>query len=333
MNIYIVSPNKIWGGAAAANVAIAEMLSKDNVVYYNDEYFELDKHGVIYDNYPTHQLKDSNRFVEYLIEKKIDSVLWGVASILPYYMKASKKLHKLGIRQSVLFHSLAIDNSLKGKLMEFLITLSVRYVNHLVFVSKYTDKSWSKYLLIRNHPSHHVIYNPVNIHDYNIHQNDSSNRLGFVGRFSPEKQPDLFGKLASISSDLKCIAWGDGPLLSSISSLYPNVSYMGHSTNQSEIYNSFDILVMTSAFENCPMVILEARSFGIPCVVPQVGGIPEIVIDGFNGALYNNYDIKTILESVEKIQKNYRCYSANCLKTISDFSYDFLYDKWLSILS
>jgi hypothetical protein len=45
------------------------------------------------------------------------------------------------------------------------------------------------------------------------------------------------------------------------------VRWNGFSSNKAQIYNSFDVLVHLSRLENQPLVILEAMSAGIPCVL------------------------------------------------------------------
>ncbi len=47
----------------------------------------------------------------------------------------------------------------------------------------------------------------------------------------------------------------------------------------------FDLLVNVSSSEGLPVSIMEAISFGIPCVGTDVGGTKEIVIDGVTGKL------------------------------------------------
>lgn len=335
MNIYIISPNKIWGGAATANLSIAEMLAAGNTVYYNDEYFPLAHPHVIYDDYPTHQTKDSFRLVQHLFQLKIDVVIWGVAMVLPFYQKASVMLHKHGVVQILMFHSLAIDSSLKGKLMEWLVAISVHHIDHLVFVSHFTDKSWSnKYWWIRFHKNHHVIYNPIRL-DVQLQDLAQVNptRIGFVGRFSPEKQPELFARLSQEDEKNSYIAWGDGVLLADLRNRYPRVTFKGQSMNQNAIYESFDILVLTSRFENCPMVILEARRRGIPCVAPRVGGIPEIVTHGIDGMLYDGYNLQSIHQSIKQIQTFYYTFSIHCLQSVQHYSYHTLYPEWIALLS
>lgn len=322
----------IWGGAATANMAIAQMLAKSHRVYYNDEYNRVMIENVLYDDFLTHQTKDSKKLIEHILSLNIDFVIWGISMNLPYFRKATRILHKKGVRQCVLFHSLTINDNVKGRLMEMLTAFSLKYIDHLVFVSRYTDVSWSsKYRAIRNHPNHHVIYNPIATGDESSCKK-SCHRIGFVGRFSEEKQPELFAQLSVCDDANSYIAWGDGPLRAELMKKYPKVDFRGLSSDQKEIYDSLDILVMTSTFENCPMVILEAWKYGIPCVVPDVGGIPEIVKDGYSGMLYNEYSLATIHHCIGMIQKEYVQYSANCKQTVENFSYDNLYERWNDIL-
>lgn len=331
MNIYIISPNPIWGGAATANMSIAEMLAQSHNVYYNDEYNRVDIPGVIYDAYPTHKLKDSRKLEAYIEEKKINVVIWGIAMNIPYYRNAIKALNRKGIVSCVLFHSLSIARNLKGLLMEWLIAHSLKYVEHLIFVSNYTNESWSKYKLIRNHPNHHVIYNPILVD--NSYERAYKNRIGFVGRFSQEKQPEVFCKLSELDGKNKYIAWGNGPLLNELRCKYRKVEFKGQSFSQKDIYESFDILIMTSIFENCPMVILEAWKYGIPCIVPAVGGIPEIVVDGQSGCLYKDYAEESLLSCINNIQDNYAQYSKKSIKEVQKFSYDRILASWNKILN
>lgn len=83
-----------------------------------------------------------------------------------------------------------------------------------------------------------------------------------------------------------------------------------------EIFDQSDILVVPSIYENCPITILEAMSSGKIVVASNVGGIPEIISDGYNGFLFecgNYLQLAAILSDIidgnvdiPKIQNNAR---------------------------
>lgn len=49
------------------------------------------------------------------------------------------------------------------------------------------------------------------------------------------------------------------------------------------IMSLLDLLVLPSKMEGLPMSLIEALSYGIPILATKVGGIPEILRDGYNG--------------------------------------------------
>ena len=81
--------------------------------------------------------------------------------------------------------------------------------------------------------------------------------------------------------------FGDGPLMSKLTTLIQNsptnltIRLWGQTPNERILVyyteNPIDLFINTSSSEGVPVSIMEAQSFGIPVIAPQVGGIPEIV--------------------------------------------------------
>ena len=65
-----------------------------------------------------------------------------------------------------------------------------------------------------------------------------------------------------------------------------------------------DIFVLPSYAEGMPMSILEAMSYAIPVVATNVGGIPELVIDGEAGSLTNPGDLDALYDKISFLIQN-----------------------------
>jgi len=74
------------------------------------------------------------------------------------------------------------------------------------------------------------------------------------------------------------------------------------------VLSAFDVFVITSFAEGVPTVILEAMSIGLPIVSTSVGSIPEIVIEGKNGFLYDFGDSSMAIEKIKYLFKNRKNY-------------------------
>jgi glycosyltransferase involved in cell wall biosynthesis len=101
-----------------------------------------------------------------------------------------------------------------------------------------------------------------------------------------------------------------------------------------EFYRKTQLVVNLSIpdlwVETFGLTLLEAMSYGIPVIAPPVGGVSELVIDGYNGYSADSRDIKSVADKVTEVfsdRKKYSELSANARKKASEFKYDEMIDK------
>lgn len=76
---------------------------------------------------------------------------------------------------------------------------------------------------------------------------------------------------------------------------------------------SGDFLVLSSNYENMPVVILEALACGLPVVSTKVGGIAEIINDT-NGILVPARDQEALKKALKQMCMTYKSYNAEALR-------------------
>jgi len=87
----------------------------------------------------------------------------------------------------------------------------------------------------------------------------------------------------------------------------PRIFSIPHANNETELaqaYSTLDIFLYTPIADNCPLVVLEALSCGIPIVTFNTGGVPELVRDGLYGYVTEYKNIMEIVQAVERLAAN-----------------------------
>lgn len=80
--------------------------------------------------------------------------------------------------------------------------------------------------------------------------------------------------------------------------LKENVIFYGLSNNVPELLSDMDIYVQPSRSEGIGIALMEAASQKLPLIGSNIGGIPEIIIDGHNGFLFPVEDSETLAEKL-----------------------------------
>lgn len=105
---------------------------------------------------------------------------------------------------------------------------------------------------------------------------------------------DAFSMIKKRIPDMRLLLIGDGPERKSVEEYcnknHIEVEFTGKlkDINIAMYLNKALAFFLTSASENAPISLLEAAACGVPQFATDVGGIPEIVIDGHTGYLFKD---------------------------------------------
>ncbi len=83
-----------------------------------------------------------------------------------------------------------------------------------------------------------------------------------------------------------------------------NIPHINDESELAQAYSALDIFLYTPIADNCPLVILEALSCGIPIVTFDTGGIPELVRDGQEGFVTSRYNQHDVVEALKALVSN-----------------------------
>jgi glycosyltransferase involved in cell wall biosynthesis len=118
--------------------------------------------------------------------------------------------------------------------------------------------------------------------------------IGFSGRLSPEKAPEVFLEIAKLCQgvpNLRFVMTGGGPMREDINTLVQklpsNVRFdcVGIVDDVKLYLALYDVLVLPSRLDGRPVIVLEALASGLPVIASRVGGLPEMIEDDYNGYL------------------------------------------------
>ncbi len=152
-------------------------------------------------------------------------------------------------------------------------------------------------------------------------------QIAFAGRFSFEKGPDIFCKIANRLPMLHFAMYGDGPMYAQVKqSKLKNVDLIGHVDTMHDHWKNIKLLCITSREEGLPLVALEALARGIPVISFDVGGLANVVFNDKTGWLVPPLDEYTFVNRIE-----FACQLNNkATNDISIFSKKFIKNKYSS---
>ena len=195
---------------------------------------------------------------------------------------------------------------------EAIISVSESYIYESRFLGKYRDK------II-------MIPNGLNLEDFDIPYSKEEcrdllkldkekNIILFVGSLHPLKGPHILlkaiPKIIKENKDILFVFVGSGDInkykkLSEELRVKECIKFVGYVDRDKPLYyKASDIFVLPSLSESFGIVNLEAMACGVPVVASKVGGIPDVVKDGWNGLLVPPGDSEALANAIIYLLEN-----------------------------
>lgn len=234
-------------------------------------------------------------------------------------------------------------NNWGSRIFPYLRKFAAKHSDAMVVL---TEKDKSNYLSnIKTKRPIYIIPNPVEQHIYSY--NSESKIILSAGLLLPikgyDKAIEVASKVLPRHPDWKWVICGDGPEKNHLEHLIEKyhlqgqVVLLGTVNDMEEQYKKAAIYVMTSKMEGLPMVLLEAKSWGLPIISFDImTGPSDIIQDGLNGYLVEADNIEKMVVKLEQLIADDTLrekFSQNASVGIDKFEFNNVILKWKEILS
>lgn len=255
-------------------------------------------------------LNKKNNWINYKLKKKLITSINSSQSIKAVFGCNTSYFYDLlpNIKESIkkidLFHAFE-DNDIREKEL----VSSVSYISKRIVINNKAKNDIITFYKKNNINETYndrikIIGNGIDLTNKIIQKKSDTLKIGFIGRWSPEKRPILFLKIANriktVNPSIQFVMAGTGMKTNKNLILDSKVEFLGEITNKkvlNELYDSLNILLVTSKYEGFPMVIMEGMSFGVIPISTNVGGINEHIKNRKNGILIDDIEEPEIIES------------------------------------
>jgi glycosyltransferase involved in cell wall biosynthesis len=114
-----------------------------------------------------------------------------------------------------------------------------------------------------------------------------------------------------------------------------NIHFIGYQKDVNSLYIKSDIYFQPSLAENLSLAVLQAMSYGLPCVVTKVGGLPEIVVDGTTGYIIETSSVAQMILKFSALIANHTLRKtmgeAGRMRFVNSFQYN-VWEEKMSLL-
>jgi len=283
-----------------------------------------------------------------------DIIIWA-SDRISYKTKHKKTI---AIQHGITFDFIDYSNIKFGSLLKNSLLFSFfyrqfQYLNAIRYFLRsknivcvdYNFLNWIRTILPRNYTDRAiVITNYSQIIKQNFKRDKEVVRILFARRFVDYRGVyiliDVVKSVLDKYNNVEFGIYGEGPLENTIRQelgAYNNVVIDKYSSKEAlQIFKKYHIsLIPTIGSEGTSFSLIESMSAGCIPLATNVGGMTNVVLDGFNGYLLNPKTedfidkIFYLIENKDEISK----ISKNALKTVEmGFSHDKWADKWQNLI-
>ena len=289
-----------------------------NKMYHNIYYHQVEVNSYSVFQYPPYDLALASKIAEVVKREELDilhvhyAIPHAVCAILAKQMSGNKvkivtTLHGTDI--TVLGHDPSLANLIKFGIEQSDV---VTGVSHSLVQQTHE--------LIAPDKDIKTIYNFIDERDY--HKTDSGylrDEYGIkenekiiihVSNFRTVKRVQDVVRafyLTQKKVPAKLLLVGDGPEVTTVLNLAKDlgisdkVLFLGKQDNLAELYSISDLILLLSQKESFGLVLLEAMACGVPCIGTNVGGIPEVIVDGETGYICELGDVEMVSQKAIKL--------------------------------
>lgn len=347
------------GGIQTYITNLIEVIKRLDVKVYayqlSDENFEFEKNGITFIGY--NQQCSDNKVGRFLFEKakrnigKSDLIIFaseqyccktpGFKSLAIQHGITWDKPTHIGCSK-VMYGLLYIHKALKG----WKILKRISKVDHIICVD-HNFVNWYRAVSAHTLQNITVVPNFSEIMQLEKDTNNQENitRIIFARRFFEYRGTRIFTeaikKILDEGHSVNITIAGSGPdetWMKDRLTRYDNVHFIQYTSNESlQIHHMNHIAVIpTIGSEGTSLSLLEAMSAGCAVICTDVGGMTDIIIDGYNGLMCEAGSTDALYKAIKRLVDNKKLrnkLAQNGYMTVSNgFSKEVWENKWTEIL-
>lgn len=205
--------------------------------------------------------------------------------------------------------------------------IQILCLNGVIYVSKTAQKEWTKFLGVGG-KKFKIVYYGIDLKRFNeksipedvrflktklgLEENDLI--VGINARLAPMKGHRYLIEAAPLIREkvptVKFLIAGEGEIKVELQeivrskNLQDSFLFLGFCQDIAQITHIYDVAALPSTYENFSFAALEAMACAKPLVVSNIGGFPEMVVDGVTGLVINSGDSRALAEAIIMLLEN-----------------------------